>query len=80
MYLKIMCFFQDGNGYISSAELRHMLTSLGEKMSEEEAVRITVLENMHREELTPLEEGRGLARLLERHSPFVPPAVDQAQA
>lgn len=37
MYLKIMCFFQDGNGYISSAELRHMLTSLGEKMSEEEA-------------------------------------------
>lgn len=27
---------QDGNGFISSAELRHMLTSLGEKMTEEE--------------------------------------------
>ncbi len=31
-----MFTFQDGNGFISSAELRHMLTSLGEKMSEEE--------------------------------------------
>lgn len=31
-----MRIFQDGNGFISSAELRHMLTSLGEKMSEEE--------------------------------------------
>jgi len=30
-------FDKDGNGYISSAELRHMLTSLGEKMTEEEA-------------------------------------------
>ena len=30
------CLFQDGAGYISSAELRHMLTSLGEKMNEEE--------------------------------------------
>lgn len=28
--------FQDGNGFISSAELRHLLTGLGEKMSEEE--------------------------------------------
>ena len=37
--LIIFLFFfnlQDGNGFISSAELRHMLTSLGEKMSEEE--------------------------------------------
>jgi len=29
-------FDKDGNGFISSAELRHMLTSLGEKMTEEE--------------------------------------------
>lgn len=29
--------FQDGNGFMSSAELRHMLTSLGEKLTEEEA-------------------------------------------
>lgn len=29
-------FDKDGAGYISSAELRHMLTSLGEKMNEEE--------------------------------------------
>lgn len=29
-------FDKDGNGFISSAELRHMLTSLGEKMTEED--------------------------------------------
>merc|ERR1719213_1129533 len=29
-------FDKDGNGFITSAELRHMLTSLGEKMTEEE--------------------------------------------
>lgn len=29
-------FDKDGNGRISAAELRHLLTSLGEKMSEEE--------------------------------------------
>eukprot|EP00095_Tigriopus_kingsejongensis_P001776 maker-scaffold339_size202159-snap-gene-1.26 protein:Tk01776 transcript:maker-scaffold339_size202159-snap-gene-1.26-mRNA-1 annotation:"myosin-2 essential light chain" len=29
-------FDKDGAGFISSAELRHMLTSLGEKLSEEE--------------------------------------------
>ena len=28
---------QDGNGFISSAELRHLLTTLGEKLSDEEA-------------------------------------------
>ena len=27
---------QDGNGFMSSAELRHMLTGMGEKMSDEE--------------------------------------------
>lgn len=29
-------FDKDGNGFITSAELRHMLTSLGEKMTEED--------------------------------------------
>ena len=29
-------FFKDGNGSISSAELRHMLTHLGERMNEED--------------------------------------------
>jgi myosin light chain 6 len=29
-------FDKDGNGFISSAELRHMLTSLGERMNEED--------------------------------------------
>lgn len=34
-----MCFtlcFQDGNGYISAAELRHVMTNLGEKLTDEE--------------------------------------------
>ena len=35
-YLK-NCKLQDGNGFISSAELRHLLTTLGEKLSDEEA-------------------------------------------
>jgi len=30
-------FDKDGNGFISSAELRHLLTTLGEKLSDEEA-------------------------------------------
>ncbi|XP_075225407.1 myosin-2 essential light chain-like [Lycorma delicatula] len=29
-------FDKDGNGFISSAELRHLLTTLGEKMTDEE--------------------------------------------
>uniref|UniRef100_T1J7U2 EF-hand domain-containing protein n=1 Tax=Strigamia maritima TaxID=126957 RepID=T1J7U2_STRMM len=29
-------FDKDGNGYISSAELRHLLTTLGEKLTDEE--------------------------------------------
>lgn len=28
--------FQDGNGYISAAELRHVMTNLGEKLTDEE--------------------------------------------
>lgn len=31
----ITCF-QDGNGYISAAELRHVMTNLGEKLTDEE--------------------------------------------
>lgn len=30
-------FLKEGNGSMSSAELRHMLTSLGERLTEEEA-------------------------------------------
>lgn len=29
-------FDKDGNGYISSTELRHVMTSLGEKLTDEE--------------------------------------------
>ena len=32
----IQVFDKDGNGYISASELRHVLTNLGEKLSEEE--------------------------------------------
>lgn len=28
--------YQDGNGYISAAELRHVMTNLGEKLTDEE--------------------------------------------
>lgn len=31
-----MCVGQDGNGYISAAELRHVMTNLGEKLTDEE--------------------------------------------
>lgn len=30
------CHLQDGNGYISAAELRHVMTNLGEKLTDEE--------------------------------------------
>lgn len=30
------CGAQDGNGYISAAELRHVMTNLGEKLTDEE--------------------------------------------
>lgn len=29
-------YVQDGNGYISAAELRHVMTNLGEKLTDEE--------------------------------------------
>ena len=29
-------FDRDGNGFISAAELRHMMTNLGEKLTDEE--------------------------------------------
>ncbi|CAG2174013.1 unnamed protein product [Oppiella nova] len=35
-------FDNDGSGYISSAELRHLLTALGEKLTEEEVEQILV--------------------------------------
>ena len=35
-------FDNDGSGYISSAELRHLLTGLGEKMTDEEVEQILV--------------------------------------
>lgn len=35
-YYHIHMFTQDGNGYISAAELRHVMTNLGEKLTDEE--------------------------------------------
>ena len=29
-------FDRDGNGYVSAAELRHVMTNLGEKLTDEE--------------------------------------------
>lgn len=34
--LTFLTTFQDGNGYISAAELRHVMTNLGEKLTDEE--------------------------------------------
>lgn len=34
--LSVMHLVQDGNGYISAAELRHVMTNLGEKLTDEE--------------------------------------------
>lgn len=34
--LNLWTKFQDGNGYISAAELRHVMTNLGEKLTDEE--------------------------------------------
>lgn len=34
--LRSRLFCQDGNGYISAAELRHVMTNLGEKLTDEE--------------------------------------------
>lgn len=33
---QISYFLQDGNGFISAAELRHVMTNLGEKLTDEE--------------------------------------------
>ena len=34
--LLVVNSFQDGNGFISAAELRHVMTNLGEKLTDEE--------------------------------------------
>ena len=36
MKLNTNITFQDGNGFISAAELRHVMTNLGEKLTDEE--------------------------------------------
>lgn len=36
MFLLLLSIGQDGNGYISAAELRHVMTNLGEKLTDEE--------------------------------------------
>ena len=33
---RVQVFDKDGNGYISAAELRHVMTNLGEKLTDEE--------------------------------------------
>lgn len=34
--MTLQVFDKDGNGYISAAELRHVMTNLGEKLTDEE--------------------------------------------
>ena len=36
MNLDAKVFDKDGNGFISAAELRHVMTNLGEKLTDEE--------------------------------------------
>jgi len=36
-------FDKDGNGFISAAELRHIMTNLGEKLTDEEVHRVRQL-------------------------------------
>ena len=36
MDLSLRVFDKDGNGFISAAELRHVMTNLGEKLTDEE--------------------------------------------
>lgn len=36
VYVKLFSPPQDGNGFISAAELRHVMTNLGEKLTDEE--------------------------------------------
>lgn len=36
LWLTLSFSLQDGNGYISAAELRHVMTNLGEKLTDEE--------------------------------------------
>ena len=38
-------FDKDGNGFISAAELRHLLTTLGEKLNDEEVGNFNFLYN-----------------------------------
>jgi len=53
-------FDKDGNGFISSAELRHLLTTLGEKLSDEEAEQLLAghEDNKVAIILTTIESGR----------------------
>ncbi|XP_046398449.1 myosin-2 essential light chain isoform X1 [Ischnura elegans] len=55
-------FDKDGNGYISSAELRHLLTTLGEKLTDEEVEQLMAGQedsqgNVHYEEFVRLVMG-----------------------
>ena len=34
--MSVQVFDKDGNGFISAAELRHVMTNLGEKLTDEE--------------------------------------------
>jgi calmodulin len=42
-------FDKDGNGFISAAELRHVMTNLGEKLTDEEVDEMSVAKRKQRE-------------------------------
>ncbi|KAI1240631.1 Calmodulin, partial [Lamprotornis superbus] len=78
-------FDKDGNGYISAAELRHVMTNLGEKLTDEEVDEMIREADIDGDGQVNYEEGTAKERLLEVQeaaviSPGDPPCKAQSAA